>query len=343
MLVAANLLVPFGWFPYGIHALRQDDIVAAALCMSGLAALGGLGLGLGYRSTRNFYLGATRRRKVPQAERAAGKKTKRTGRLIELDVPFVDDDTSAFAAAGFISCLRHPSVRLQVVMPLIMSIIMLSALSQMASKTNLGFMRELAPAAMLFWPLLGFSFFIFNIFGLDHEGFRALILLPTPRRKYILGRNLALFPIVAGLCALSVLAGAVLIGFSISTLIIALMQIVQAYVLLCIVGNFVSLYNPYRIGTDAMRAVRVKGFSVLVAMLTMLLIPVLMIPAMLCLTVDPFARWLWGYHGVSLGIVVSTVSLAATISAYRVSLRRAGDRLSEREHLILQKLEKDRE
>ena len=55
---------------------------------------------------------------------------------------------------------------------------------------------------VLFMILASFAVFLFNVFGTDPEGFQALVLLPTPRKRYLLGKNLAFFPIVGTLFAL---------------------------------------------------------------------------------------------------------------------------------------------
>ena len=45
---------------------------------------------------------------------------------------------------------------------------------------------------------LGLAQVMFNHFGFDRNGFRAIMLLPTPRRRILLGKNLALLPAAAG-------------------------------------------------------------------------------------------------------------------------------------------------
>ena len=265
-LLIGNKVIPLGWLPYGLDALEKRDVKTAGVCMMGLVALGTAGLGLGYRSTLRFYVGARGRRKYGHKKRAARKKEEkeRKSRLIESTLPFADDDTSAFVAAQLVSYLRHPNIRMQLVMPVIMSIIILGVVPSIPAKPAL---RTLMPAIILLWPMLGFSMIMFNIFGVDGEGFRALILLPTERRKYVLGKNLALFPLVGGLCFLFLLAGELIFRFGVAPLAIGLTQTVQTYLLFCIAGNFVSLFNPYRFGPDAMRATGLKMFSSLMIFL----------------------------------------------------------------------------
>jgi len=337
-----NKIIPFGWLPYGLSALEKRDVKTAGVCMTGLVAVGTAGLGLGYRSTVRFYMGARRRRKNGRKKRGARKKEEkeRSSRLLESTLPFVDDDTSAFVAAQLVSYLRHPNIRMQLVMPVIMSVVILAVIPSIPAKPAL---RALMPALILLWPMLGFSMIMFNMFGVDGEGFRALILLPTERRKYVLGKNLALFPLAGGLCFLFLLAGALVFRFGVASLAIGLMQTVQTYLLFCIAGNFVSLFNPYRFGPDAMRATGLKIFSSLMILGTVFLIPLMMLPTVFCLLVDPVTQLIWAHHGFSFGLAVSAAFLTVTIYAYRRSVIHAGNLLARREQIILDKLFRDRE
>ena len=43
---------------------------------------------------------------------------------------------------------------------------------------------------------------MFNHFGFDRGGFRAFVLLPTPRRYILLGKNLALLPVALAVFAI---------------------------------------------------------------------------------------------------------------------------------------------
>ena len=67
-----------------------------------------------------------------------------------------------------------------------------------------------------------------------------LVLLPAPRHRYILGKNLALFPIVAGVAVVLVAASAFFVRYTPLALALGLIQLVQLYLIFSMIGNFVD-------------------------------------------------------------------------------------------------------
>jgi hypothetical protein len=334
-----NRIIPLGWFPHGIYSLVSGSMGGASLCFLGSTLLGSLGIALGFRSTRRFYMGTQRRRKRERKVQPEVAARKQERRFIQIKLPFVDDETAAVAQAAFTTYVRHPNVRMALVMPLIVGIGLVCVYLfgkgvEIKSET----VHALIGAAVLAWPMVSGAMFIFNVFGADAEGFGTLVLLPGSRRKYLTGRNLALFPMVGGICLILVLLYAVVMRPAVSTMMVLLMQILQVYLSFCIAGNFMSQWAPFRIGTQPMRSVRNQWPSILVAFASLILVPILFLPTIFCLMLDPTLEALRGYRGIPLAPLVSAAFLVITAFVYQVGTASAARRLAKSEQRILERL-----
>ncbi|MDX9974786.1 MAG: hypothetical protein RBU21_17500, partial [FCB group bacterium] len=238
--VLAHAAVPPAWLSLGMRAAHERDYGVAFLCFAGMTALGGLGLAAGYRGTHRYYTAATRRRartKEATPVRAAAGREPLTSR----GVPGLSDDTSAVVYASWLTAVRHPTVRMQIVMPFIFgTVFMLPLLMNKGHSSHLMQGNSMI-GLVLFMVLASFAVFLFNVFGTDPEGFQALVLLPTPRKRYLLGKNLAFLPIVGLLFGLFAGIAAALMRPEPAILGLFVLQFFQIYLSLCIVGNFLSI------------------------------------------------------------------------------------------------------
>jgi hypothetical protein len=123
-----------------------------------------------------------------------------------------------------------------------------------------------------------------------------------------------------------------------SAMMVHLMQVFQVYLSFCIMGNFMSLLLPYRVGADAMRSARKQWAAALVGFVSLFLIPILMLPTILCMMLDTMLDQFLGYSGIPIGPVVSAAFLAITVLVYRATTASAGRLLAEREERIMERL-----
>jgi len=341
-LVLTNAVVPLGWFPYGLYALAQGRPVHAGVSFAGLALLTAAGLGAGFRSTWRHYTGTEQRPKQKAASQPAPATAGVAPPLTARSLPLLDDDTAAMATASFLNYIRLPNIYMLLIMPLffgIVFIVLYTPRNMALAHTS----RSFVPALATVWPFLNFGMIFFNVFGVDREGFRALILLPTERRKYFLGKNIALFPFVTGLGFAFVLLSAIFVRPGPAAILISTLQILQMYVGFCVVGNFLSMYFPYRIAWEGFRNRNNRSINFVGALVSLLLIIALMLPTILCLLIDAAASLLLGGNGIPIGVIASVGFLIATVIAYAASLNTAGRMLQAREPWILDKLVRDRE
>ncbi len=343
VLTAVNAWVPLGWFPLGTHAVQQGNTATASLCFAGLAAFGGLGLGLGYRSTLRYYRGQTtgKAQKKPTNE---GNRTR--GRCWpERTLPFVDDDTAACAWTNFTALFRHPQARMGLIMPIIFGVIIFGSILTRGAPADSPVLRSVVPILLPALSIMASIVWMSNIFGADGEGFRSWMLLPTPRYKYILGKNLAVYPLVLTQTLILLGLSGILLRPSPVAVAVALLQITQLFLTACILGNLFSMYFPFRIPSEIIRRTSTKMFvAALASLVFFCFLPVFVIPTLFCAFVDPFASGLSEYSGRPvIGFLCSLVFLAGTLLAYRLSLKPMGALLARREERILEVLIRDKE
>ncbi len=344
IMVALNIYIPFGWLPYGIYALvHENDLRDAAVCLAGLGALTLAGLSMGYRSTRRFYANGNNDGSArPKNNGADRSRTVATLRRL----PGLDTEASALTATAFLSFVRHPNIRMQVIMPLILGGVMLVIFSQSQSFERLGGDRaglSWLPVAVLIWPFMNFSHVFFNQFGIDREAFRGMVLLPTSRHKLLLAKNLALFPFVVPVGLVYLLAAAGIFGTTPANFILAVVLILQLYFAFCVLGNFSSLYLPYRIDPDMMRRPGNRGTMFLMGLISAVFVGILMVPVSLCFLADGLASGYGWWTAWPLGLIAGLVLFTLTFAIWRLTLTAAGDLLLAREQRILATLIKDRD
>ena len=344
-LVWGHLVLPPAWLPMGLWALGKHAVSQAMLLCGGLLAMTVFGLALGYRATLRHYTGAgvppaALRAKVVVAKGVAGQKRAKPVTLRRL--PFVADDTAGLVWSFFTAYRRHPNIRLQMIMPLVFGLFLMFMYRAGAYGGRMASDRDWLPVAALVWPYLNFGVFLFNAFGADGPAFRGLVLLPTPRRRFLLAKHLALFPFVGGLAVLFVGLGAVLAGTRPYLAALSLVHVVCLYLLFCAVGAWMSVLAPYRIGRDAMRGRGDRSTMMMLGLASMLIVGLLSLHTVLCLNLDVLAAVLWKWQGFPPSLPATLLLLGAAILIYRVSLTHAGDLLMERETKVLAAVLRDR-
>ena len=193
---------------------------------------------------------------------------------------------------------------------------------------------------MMFYSLAALTC---NLFGIDGDGFRCLLLFPVPRRTYLLARNLALLPLVAGpALVLAVIAGFVL-KTPIAAVPIACCQVLYLYLMLSVLGNYQSILLPYRLRSDVMRRPKPSVWIVLASLGLMVLLPLLMLPALACNLIGWVVRLRWGIPAWLPGLACGVLLAGVAALLYHVALGHAGALLEEREQRMLEILTRTEE
>jgi len=341
VLMLGNGVFPPCWLPYGVYSLARGESVTAGLCFSGMLLIAWLGLSIGYRSTKRYYTGTLRKRPKLVDSVSPPENPVRAKGLPDVRIPFLPDDIGALAVADFLTYMRHPRVRLSVVMSFIMPIVILGVLVMRVSDSSTRFPGELVLTGLFIFPMLQYLMFLCSPFGASPGELRRLILLPASRYKYLFAKNLALFPFVFVTYLLLILVAGSLLDIRVRSVFIAGIQVFDYYLLCCLLGNFFSLYCPYRINMESMGKSKGGSFSFFMGLLLLLLTPLLFLPSVVCLAADFVLRHFYGYNGISIGLLLSLLSLPLMIVLYWKILLYAGTLLSQRETTVLEILTKD--
>ncbi|MBN2307921.1 MAG: hypothetical protein JXR94_03060 [Candidatus Hydrogenedentes bacterium] len=338
-----NAWVPLGWLPLGVYGLAEREPATAGLCFLGLVACTALPLGLGYRSTVRYYTAASGRRRRAKAAQPRRRPGTRRRLMVERGLPLAGDDTAGCAWAMFVNYVRHPQIRMALIMPIVLPLIFYFIFFRRIENWDSPFTGLIVPMAPLFC-LFTSSGWICNVFGADGEGFRSFILAPTPRHRYLLAKNLAFLPFLAmpGLVFIGVLTALLRPGPGLVA--VAVLQIAQAYFAACIVGNLLSLLLPWRIRPETMRTPKRGFLSGAGPLLFLCIMPVFAGPTLIAAGADTLMDAALDRHSrFPFGVAASVLFLALTLSVYRLALGPTGRLLLRREPKILDALIRDKE
>jgi hypothetical protein len=333
-----NGVLPPGWLPLGAAAAEEGAVVPALLAGLGFVLIGTVSLWRAYRTTVRLYTGQTSSGdRRPPGPIEAAPDPKRV-RLVEWVLPGVKESTAAVALAGFRSLTRAPEVKMALLAPLIIVILVGSALVSKASSTQIPEpVRPLIAFGAVVITLLSAVQLAVNQFGYDRSGFRAFVLSPVPRWEILFGKNLAIAPFAYGAgLTITVFVGC-LLPMRFDHFLMVLADVVIMCPLLYLPANAMSIFVPIPMAAGSFKPSSVKAIPVLFQMLFIFAIPIILLPLLLPLGIEVALtelEWIPRYVPIALGLTV--VLAAAVLWAYRPLLRVQGDWLAAREQRILE-------
>jgi hypothetical protein len=321
-------------------SLATGNIWPAVLGAAGGFGIGALGLRRAYRSTLRFYQGQTagkRSKQKAKAEKLAGDSKN----LIEKQLPWIPEQAAASAMAFFRCLMRAPEVKMMLATNFIMLLIF-GTMIFVKRSANIGesFKPLIATGAVVFM-CLGLSQLMYNLFGFDRAGFRQLVLLPTPRKQILLGKNLAFLPIALGTGVILLIFIKVVMDISFVIVIAACLQLLAAFLMLSMVGNMISILVPYRIAAGSLKPTKSSTKTGVLIFLSrmffpMIVAPIFFPPAMGLL----FSRFSL-LPAAPVNLLFSAGLSALLVLFYRLSLGPLGELLQRREKEILEIVTKE--
>jgi hypothetical protein len=240
------------------------------------------------------------------------------------------------ALAGFRSMSRAPEVKMGLATNVVLFVVIGGGMLVRHPGGMPDAARPFVASAAVFVAFLGMVHLMFNHFGFDRSGFRTFVLLPTPRRYVLLGKNLAMLPVALAVFVIYLGFAAVLAHLRVADVLAALVEFCGAYLALSAIGNAASILAPYRISAGSLRPTKTKGATQLLRIAMGLLLPLallpFLLPAGLGVLVDQFSV----LPGAA--ITLACALLLATLSAvlYWRTLEPLGRLLQRREKAILQ-------
>jgi hypothetical protein len=350
-VLEAHLALPPGWVGYSAMALKERNAFPALTTTAAGFLIGVLGLMRAYRVTLRFYLGAeaVSKRATPNSggHQSAQTSTSPDPRgltsvgkplLVERTIPWLRDDTAGLALATLRSILRAPELKMALIMPIVMGAVMLSLYFKRPRgaipESLTGFITAGAIAAALFSLAPTMS----NIFGLDRNGFRTLILLPTERRRILLAKNLAVLPLL-GTVSLGLLVMLKLIlGLPWLTLAAGLLQAPAAFLLFSLLCNQVSILAPYRLAQGTLQAKKPKAIVFVAVFASFIVLPFILVPILIPSGLQLIANGLDWPAWIPVNVLATLAVLAGAAWLYAGLLPSQGRLLQKREQKILREV-----
>lgn len=347
----ATQLVPVGWLPYGMLASFQGKLLQGVLCALGMLTIGALSLLRSFRTTlRSVVRGGAAARAGPAAARRAsaaaperGARAKGAPRrpLVERDLPFASERVSGVATATLRGLLRAPEAKLLLLSPVILLVVFGFLFSKPSTRELLGSFGPAVSLGAITLGLLSILQLIQNQFGLDREGFRAFVLSPVPRVELLLGKNLATAPLGLGVGLIALVAIQLLFPADLAHFLGACLQLASAYLVLCLVGNFISILGPMRLREGSLKAMSPKFTTILWQLLSMLAIPLVLSPLAIPSALEFFLGHAVWARRVPLFPLLHAAGLGLIVLFYRWMLGRQGELLQQREQHILDVLTRE--
>ena len=338
----ANLVLPIGWIAYGAKSGAAGNPwpgLAGTLGMAGLAALS---LRRSYRTTLRYFTGdvtaPAKRTSVASSAKPPPAAPVAAGQMLEWSLPAVSQPTAAVALATFRSLLRAPEVKLVLLGPLIMLVIFGGMLiPSLGAAGTPSAARSLMPLGILGLSIAGLAQLSQNLFAFDRSGFRVYVLSGVPRRQILIGKNLALAPMVLVPSALVLIAVQILAPAPWTHVLAALVEIPTVYLALCLLGNLSSILCPVCQAAGSLKPANASGVTMLLQFLFLTAtFAVLSVVAVVPVSLELLLRSLgWLPTAVPLALILAVLELAAGVMVYATAIRWQGDLLQARECRIL--------
>jgi hypothetical protein len=233
--------------------------------------------------------------------------------------------------------LRAPEVKMMCIGPIIL-VIVFGAM----------FFTKQMDVPLLFRPLLAFAglFMVFvcaiqlvgNQFGWDRGGFRMFVLSPAPRRRILLGKNLAFAPLLLGLGACLMIVLQVLAPLRLTDVLALFPLALSMFLLFCMQANLLAILVPLRIAPGAFKPANTPLVPVLMQLAFFMIMPAVLSLALVPFLLAMLLEWtrLVG-PGWPIALVLGVLECAVVVLAYRMCLDWEGELFHERELAILEK------
>jgi hypothetical protein len=336
-LIAAEPLVPILWVPYGARTLAEGRVLPAIAGAFGGLLIGAWGLRRAYRSTLRFYRGESGKKPsvaVAAPKRAAPRSAKER-LLVERRLPGLPEQASALALATAQSMLRAPEIKMQFGTSFIVSAVVGSMILFRASSSISATVQPFIVTGAVAFALFMLVQFLSNQFGMDRDGFRALVLSPADRRLILLGKNLACLPAGALSALLLLTVVSILLRPSPAVVVASVLQLVAGLLFTGIGGNLLSILVPYRIQAGSLKPTKVPGMAMVMIVLGQLTFPLFMAPLFLPPLAGLLSVRLGGPPAMLINLALSAVMAATMAFVYWQLLGPLSRLLQRRETQIL--------
>jgi len=338
MATMVNVAFPPGWLAYGAMAAAQNHIWPGALGVLGSLLIGSGSLWRSYRTTLRFYRGefqSGKARRRSAASKRASAKGKESANLLEKTLPWLPEHATVIALASLRSLMRAPEGKMILLSPIILFAVFGSMLFTGGGLSPPVALRPLIGLGAIAMGMFSLVQLYQNQFGFDRGGFRVFVLCPASRRDILLGKNLSLAPIALSLGAIAVSALQFIYPMRATHFAATLIQLVTAYLIICMIGNLVSILAPSAMAAGALKSAKPKLATVLVQLLFVFLLPIALIPTMVPYGIEFLLHTFGWANRIPVYLALSIVELAVVGLIYPRVLACQGHLLQKRQQKIL--------
>ena len=328
----ANIAIPFGWLPYGVSAARSGNVLPGVLGSAAMFLIGAVSLWTSFHSTIRSYTGYGTKdyRPTKKSKRKAGT----TGSMLEKSVPFLSEHQSTVAMATLRSVLRAPESKMALMTPIIFAFVFGSMLLSNNFARVPYIVRPLVGLGTVATALFGMAQFLVNIFAYDRAAFRSFVLMPVRRFDVLLGKNAGMLPFLLLTGSMLVVVGQFATGLIWSHFLATLLQMLVAFPLYYLIGNFISIAAPVGMSAGSSKPVRPSFRVILIQVLGFLCAPIVLLPGFLAYIAELLVSWA-GIKGVPTYLILSALQIPISIWFYRTMLVKQAEHFREREQEIL--------
>lgn len=256
--------------------------------------------------------------------------------FLERQLPGVPEEAAAMSLAFFRSMMRAPEVKMSLASYIIMLAAFGGTFFSRGAKSPQELTQPFLATGAVAFTFFGLAQLMFNQFGFDRNGFRALVLLPVQHKYTLLAKNLSLLPLALGLGLIFVTIVTIVARLPLLVFLGAFFQLAAMFLLLSIAGNFISIVAPYRIEAGSLKPTKASTKTTLLVFVSHLLFPIAMIPVLIPPALGLISgKWGW-CPAAPVNALFSLLLAVFMVLIYRSSLRSLGDLLQRREKDILQ-------
>jgi hypothetical protein len=330
-LDTAHRFLPPLWVGFSARALANEaDWLPALLSGGSLFLLAALGFNRAYRSTVRFYAGSNDGSKKTPPRPAADSVA-----FLERSLPGVTDEVAAVATSTLRCIARAPELKMALGSAIAMVIVFAVLFLRPGAVVLPDSLRPWSLFGGITLALMIVNQLYANQFGADRDGFRTYVLSPISGRDLLLGKNLALFPIILTLVTILLALLALVWSTPLRALVEALFQGVSATLLVLTAGNATSIFLPYHIVPGTLKPTKTSPQVMVALLLFTFILPVLLLPVATPLIAETILVAILGTPAPWIGLVGSPIILVATATLYWITLTPLGAALDTRQLKIL--------
>jgi len=328
--------VGMGWLPMGIADANSGDWFSGLRGSLSMTAIGCASLFFAYRSGMRKFTGVSSARRPKSSSLQTAAASNWIDSRMFTVIPSVSGPVSAVALATLRSLGRAPEVYAAFVPAAVLAFFGTPYLLGWKGYVIPGWAIDILPPGLISVALLGFPAFLFSTFSYDRDGFRAFMLSPVERKDILFGKNLAIgIPtMILGWFTMIVLQCFVPVG--IFWFLGSIFCLPASFLLLCIVGNLISVFFAVGLKRGSMTPVNARVIPVVALYLGILVGPfVALLPMMVAHFVLQMVEKSTAFPMGWLYLLLTFPLLLISWVVYRKSLVELGDWLWKKEPAIL--------